>query len=416
MGVSDTSSAKLWPFVILLGGEFALGSLGIDAVLPALPNIATDLNLPNPNIAQWLVTAFVLGMGLGNLAGGPLSDSFGRKPIIAAGLCMYIGSAFAMYLDSALLTGSDYQMELMLFMRVIQGIGASLATVAATAMVRDVHAGPAMAKIMSHSMLIFAMMPALAPYLGKSIANLAGWPFIFVVFALFALAVATYLRMTVGETNTHLTPFSLPALRQSALDVLKIQIVRRAIVAQLFNFGILFSLISTIQPIFDMTFGRAESFPAYFALMALAIAAAGIANGKAVQRMEPLKLARFALAGQALAAALAFKGVEVAGTGSDAAFCIFMIWGTTSFFCNGFIIGNLTSIALEPAGEHAGMAATLIAALPLIGAVALAAPVSIYVDGTPMRLLNIVATFAVCATAAVTLFKKKFEMGHKGLV
>lgn len=414
MGASDTSGARLWPLVILLGGVFALGSLGIDAVLPVLSQIAADLKLANPNIALWLVTAFVLGMGLGNLTGGPLSDSFGRKKIIATGLGMYIGSSLVMSLCSGLLHTFDYQMETMLFMRVIQGVGASFATVAATAMIRDVHTGPAMAKIMSASMVIFAMMPAIAPFLGKSIADVSGWPFIFVVFALFGTTLAIYLKATVSETNTHLTPLSVAALKESAVDVIKIQIVRRAILAQLFNFGILFTLVSTIQPIFHLTFGRSESFPGYFALMALAIAAAGISNGKAVQKFDPLTLSRAALAGQALAAGLALKGLEIVGPGSNAGFCIFMIWGMTSFFCNGFSIGNLTAVALEPAGEHAGMAATLIASVPLIGAVALAAPISIYFDGTPKMLLSAVVLFGVCSAAAITVFKRKVDEGLQG--
>lgn len=405
MGEPVTSNARLLPFVILLGAVFALGSLGIDAILPTLSQISADLNLSNPNIALWLVTAFVLGMGLGNLVGGPLSDSYGRKRIIGAGLCLYIVSSVVCYLV-AMLNFTEHQMEVMLLMRVIQGAGASFATVAATAMVRDVHSGPAMAKAMSLSMIVFAMMPAVAPFVGKSIASIAGWPFIFAVFAVFALIVGIYLKVTMGETNTHLSPMSRSALKESAVDVLKIQIVRRAIIAQTLNFGILFSLISTIQPIFEQTFHRSASFPSYFALMALAIAVAGIANGNAVQKIEPLKLARLALAGQALAAGLAFKGLEIAAPGSDVAFCIFMVWGTISFFCNGFSIGNLSSVAMDPAGEHAGMASTLISSIPLIGAVALAAPVSIYFDGTPSMLLNAVIMFAVGAAAAITVFKK----------
>ena len=413
MGASDTSSARLLPFVILLGGVFALGSLGIDAILPALSQIAADLALTNPNIAQWLVIAFVLGMGLGNLAGGPLSDSYGRKRVIVTGLGMYLGSSVTMYLCSGLIGNFEYQMEVMMALRVVQGAGASFATVAATAMVRDVHNGPAMARIMSFSMIVFAMMPAVAPFLGKSIADVAGWPSIFMVFALFAAAIYLYQRVALEETNTHLTPLSCNALKESASDVLKIQIVRRVIVAQTLNFSILFSLISTIQPIFEQTFNSSQSFPGWFAMMALAIAAAGISNGKAVQRIEPLKLARFALVGQALAAGLAFKGLEVVSPGSTGAFCIFMTWGMISFFCNGFSIGNLTSAALEPSGEHAGMAATLIASVPLIGAVALAAPVTILFDGTPMMLLNVVAIYAGCAAAAITIFKKKPIAEHQ---
>ncbi|MBI6882748.1 MFS transporter [Pseudomonas putida] len=405
MGETSTSSPRLLPYVILLGAVFALGSLGVDAILPALSQIATDLQLSNPNISQWLVIAFVLGMGIGNLVGGPLSDSVGRRKIITAGLLMYMGSSFVMSTHSAW-PAFDYQLEAMLLMRVLQGAGASFATVAATAMVRDVFTGPAMARVLSHSMVIFAMMPALAPFLGKFVAGAWGWPIIFLVFALFALVITTYTKATMKETNTHLAPLSFSALKQSAADVLGIQIVRRAILAQTLVFGVLFSLISTIQPIFDQTFHRATSFPEYFALMALAIAFAGIANGKAVQKSEPLTLARMALTGQVVAGGFALTGIEMAGTGTDLAFGIFMAWGCISFFCNGFIIGNLSSVAMDPAGEHAGMASTLISSIPLIGAVVLDAPVSVFFNGTPQFLLNFVVTFAGFAVAAITLFKK----------
>lgn len=403
MGVS-ASSPRLLPFIILLGAVFALGSLGIDTVLPALSKISIDLHLTDPNMAQWLITAFVLGMGLGNLMGGPISDAHGRKLVIAGGIVLYGAGSTVAYFSSHL--------EMILLARVVQGIGASFATVAATALVRDVHAGPAMAKVMSYSMIVFAMMPAVAPFIGQSIANLAGWRFIFAVFAAFALALAIYVAMSVKETIGQRTPLSLSSLKQSASDVLKIQIVRRVIIAQTLNFGILFSLISTIQPIFDLAFHRAASFPGYFAIMALAIAAAGITNGKIVEKVEPLKLARIALAGQAVAALLALTGVHFAAPGSDVAFGIFMAWGCASFFANGFSIGNLSSVALEPAGAHAGMASTLIASIPLIGAVALAAPISVLFDGTPMLMLGAVAIFGAAAVATVTLLSEPDGTGN----
>ena len=166
-------------FIALIAMLFATIAFSIDAMLPALPEIAQELTPADPNKAQLIVTSFVLGMGLGTLFAGPLSDSFGRRNVILAGAVLYCAaSAVAMIAPS---------LETVLAARVVQGLGAAGPRVVSLALVRDLYKGREMARIMSFAMMIFMVAPAAAPLLGQQIISLAGWHAIFIAFILFAV-------------------------------------------------------------------------------------------------------------------------------------------------------------------------------------------------------------------------------------
>lgn len=148
-------------FVALVAMLAATVAFSIDAMLPALPDIAAELTPDAPNAAQLIITSFVLGMGLGTFFTGPLSDRFGRKPVIVWGAVTYCAASAAAYLAPSL--------ETMLAARVCMGLGAAAARVVALALVRDLYAGRDMARIMSFVMIVFALVPALAPSMGAAI-------------------------------------------------------------------------------------------------------------------------------------------------------------------------------------------------------------------------------------------------------
>ena len=142
-------------FTGMLALLFATLAFSIDAMLPALPEIGAELSPEALNRAQLVLSAFVLGMGVGTFFVGPISDAIGRKVTIAGGFALYIvASVTAHYAQS---------LELLLVARVIQGIGASAPRVAGVAMLRDLYAGREMARIMSFVMMVFMVVPALAP-------------------------------------------------------------------------------------------------------------------------------------------------------------------------------------------------------------------------------------------------------------
>ena len=158
-------------FIAMIAAAMALTAFSIDSMLPALPEIAQALTPDGPNRAQLVLTSFVLGMGIGTIFTGPLSDSFGRKPVILGGALLYV--------IGATLAGQAESLETMLASRIIQGLGVAGPRVVAIAIVRDLYQGRPMASIMSYAMMIFTLVPAVAPLLGSYIIVSFGWRAVF---------------------------------------------------------------------------------------------------------------------------------------------------------------------------------------------------------------------------------------------
>jgi MFS transporter, DHA1 family, multidrug resistance protein len=145
-------------FIALIAMLFATIAFSIDSMLPALPQIAQELTPANINAAQLIVTSFVLGMGVGTFFAGPLSDAFGRKPVIIGGAVIYALGAAAAWAAPTL--------ETLLIARVVQGLGVAGPRIVSIAMVRDLHSGREMARVVSFAMMVFMLVPAIAPAVG----------------------------------------------------------------------------------------------------------------------------------------------------------------------------------------------------------------------------------------------------------
>lgn len=249
------SSPLRGEFIALLALLFATIALSIDAMLPALPDIAAALSPGDPNKAQLVITSFVLGMGLGTLFAGPLSDSFGRKTMILAGFVLYILAALACWAAPSL--------ETLLLARVVQGIGAAFPRTVSIAMVRDMFKGREMAQIMSFAMMIFTLVPAVAPLMGQGVIALAGWQAIFVALIVFALLVMGWLTLRQPETLPRAArrPFALQTLTRASVEVLSHRVVQISIAAQALTLGMLFATLSSMEGIFASRFDRAKASP-----------------------------------------------------------------------------------------------------------------------------------------------------------
>ncbi|MDE3028083.1 MAG: MFS transporter, partial [Paracoccaceae bacterium] len=179
-------------FIALLAMLFAIVSFSIDGMLPALPQIARELTPDDINRAQLIVTSFVLGMGVGTLFAGPISDTIGRRPAIFCGVGIYIvGSILASITQS---------LDLLLAARLLQGLGAAGPRIVTLAMVRDLYAGRNMARIVSFAMMIFTLVPAVAPSIGALIIAGFGWRGIFGAVIAFALIASSWLTLRQPET------------------------------------------------------------------------------------------------------------------------------------------------------------------------------------------------------------------------
>ncbi|MFW2544527.1 multidrug effflux MFS transporter [Primorskyibacter sp. 2E107] len=364
-------------FIAIIAMIIATIAFAIDAMLPALPQLVEEFSPDAPNRAQLVVTMFVLGMGVGTLFTGPLSDAFGRKPVLIAGAGLYMASAAA-----ALWA---HNLEFLLVARFLQGLGAAGPRVVALAIVRDLYAGRGMAQIMSFVMIVFTLVPAIAPLIGSQLVAIGGWHAVFLAFAVFSLIVTGWLGVRLPETLPveRRTDFEVGKLRAALSELLTHPIVRMSIIAQAFCFGILFSMISTVQPIYDGFFGRAESFPLWFGGIAIAASSASFLNAALVMRLGMRLLVTVMLSVQVLLTGGILVLIAV-GVSGDALFYGFVVWQTGVFFQAGLTLGNLNALAMEPMGHIAGLAASVIGALATVGAVLLAVPVSLMFDGTPL--------------------------------
>lgn len=367
---------------------FASVAFSIDAMLPALPDIASELASSNPNSAQLIITSFVLGMGFGTLLAGPLSDRFGRRPVIFFGAILYISGAFVAWISSSF--------ELMLLGRVLQGLGASGPRVVALAIVRDIYEGRQMARIVSFAMLIFTLFPAVAPLIGSWIMAGFGWRAIFLGFVVFSLVSVGWLLIRQPETLpvSDRRDLAIRPLATSIREVLAHPVVRLSIAVQATIFAMLFGAIASVQPVFDITFGMAESFPLWFGALALISAIPSLVNAAIVVRLGMRRLIYLALISQCVFSALALGSMAVLPDGADAQFWTYFLWLITLFGMLGFTLGNLNALALQPMGHIAGTAASTMSAVSTLLGGAIGAPLGIAFDGTPIPLAA--GTLALC--------------------
>ncbi len=365
-------------FVALMATLFATIAFSIDSMLPALPKIAAELSPETPNHAQLILTSFIFGMGIGTFFTGALSDAFGRKPVIVAGAALYILATLLAWMAGTL--------ELMLAARVLQGLGASGPRVVALAIIRDLYEGRGMAQLMSFVMLVFTLFPAVAPLMGTGIIALAGWRAIFGVFVLFSLVSAIWLMIRQDETlpPERRRPLRWTLLRGAVTEVLSNRHAALTIVALSLIFGMLFVALSTTQPVFEKTFGRAGSFPYYFALIAGIAATGNILNARIVMVFGMRRVAKAALLGQVLLSAAMLAYAATLPWDTPLAFPIFIAWTAGVFSCVGLTVGNLNALAMVPMGHIAGMASSIIGALSTVASVLIAAPIGLAFDGTPL--------------------------------
>ncbi len=386
-----TKPMRQTEFIGMMAMLFATVAFSIDGMLPALPRIAAELTPDDVNRAQLIVTSFVLGMGIGTLFVGPISDTVGRRPAIFGGVAIYIlGAVLAAFAQS---------LELLLAARVLQGLGAAAPRIVTLALVRDLHSGRQMARIVSFAMMIFTLVPAVAPSVGTIIIAGFGWRAIFGAVIVFSLSGTMWLVLRQPETlpKDKRRPLRLAPLLHAFHEVMTHRVVVTSIAAQTLIYGALFGTLSSTQPIFDVSFGRGESFPIWFAVIALTAGAASFLNATFVVRLGMRVLITWALAIEALFSA-GMAGLGAAGLWPDGlAFPAYLVWTTSVFIMSSLTIGNLNALALEPLGHIAGMAASVNGAISTVLAVALAVPIGLAFNGTPEPLM--ISIGVLCAVA-----------------
>lgn len=363
-------------FIALIAMTVATVAFSIDAMLPALTTIGRELAPANPDRAQFVLITFMVGMGVGTLFVGVLADAFGRRPVIFAGATVFVAAAFTATLAPTL--------EALLGARFVQGLGASAPRIVALAVVRDLYAGRSMARIMSFVLAVFSLVPVVAPTIGAGLIALANWRAIFAAFIVFSLISSIWYWARLRETLPVIErrPLSARAFVLGIGHVFSIQRTRRAIIAQAFLFGVLFSMLATVQPIFVRVFDAEDTFPYWFGLVAVLAASGAVLNGWLVERVGMRQMVLVTCGGLGICAGCFVAAMNTGLDDSPMAFAAFVALMVAVFFSVSVSMGNLNALAMEPLGHMAGLAASVIGSASTVGGAALAAVVSLAFDGT----------------------------------
>ena len=390
MTSSDTAGPGV-VFLIVMGLLTSIGALATDIMLPALGVMGRDLDVADINHTTLVVSIFFLGTAVGQLVVGPLSDAFGRKPVVIWGYCLFVaGCALSLVADS---------WWLMVTARFLQGFGAAAPRVVSVAIVRDRYKGRAMARIMSIIMAIFILAPIIAPLMGQGLIYLGGWKATFAGLILVAVPSALWFSRAIPET--------LPPPRRRrfqpaiVLDGLFQVCSHRVTVIYMLVMGLVggpfIGYLGTARQIFQDIYGVGDMFVIYFALGSIAAGIASLLNAKLVMRHGMRRLTGIATAVLTLVSAMLWVRTAF---GEHPGFITFMLWQTSFIFCIGMIFGNLQALAMEPLGHVAGLAAAIFGAVSTLISLPLSWLVSGYFDNT---ITPLVGGFALAGAASLVL-------------
>ena len=381
MTSTRTSTSPSFPeFVAILSMMMALTALSIDAMLPALPQIGSELGVANPNDRQLVVSILFLGSALGQLFFGPLSDQTGRKPAMYAG--------YALFIAGTLVSLFSATFPVMLAGRLLQGLGLSAPRAVTMALVRDRFEGRLMARVMSFAMTVFILVPMIAPTLGQGILLFTGWRSIFSAFLVFALLTILWFALRIPETLApeKRIPFSLRRIAASIVEIVKIcPAIGYTLAAGLIN-GVFLGYLNSSQQIFQEQYGLGEWFPLVFATVSLALGTASLLNTRLVMRYGMLKLVHWAL-GVVFGLAVVFLGISLLRAGQPPLWA-FMAYLMASFFCTGIIFGNINALAMQPLGHMAGIGAALVGSLSTLISMLLGMWIGQSYNGTVLPLVT----------------------------
>lgn len=334
--------------IAMMAMLMALNALAIDAMLPAFPNIARGLELADPNGVQYVISTYLLANGIGSLFHGPLSDRYGRRPIM-------IG-ATAGYAIFAVLCSLAQSFDMLIAMRVGQGFCGAALGVLVTSIIRDQFEGDAMARRMSTIFLVFMAVPILAPLVGSGVLLFAGWRSIFDLMAIMAVIMLVWVVLRLPETlhPDNAVPINLAAMTRAWKSVVTHRSANAYLIAGGIAHGALFGYLNASQQIFDRGFGVPDFFPIGFAIIAIGIACANFTNARIVERFGARRVSQ-----SALFAFILLGGAQVlAAWAAPQSLPLFLALMALNMAMIGFVGSNFSSIAMQPFGDIAGSASS----------------------------------------------------------
>ena len=384
----------LGEFVAMVAALMALGAIGVDAMLPALPDIGARLGAPTENAQQYVISVYLIGLGIGQLLHGPLADHFGRRPVMLASLAVYFVCNFA-----AALAGS---FALLLVARFAGAVAVAATRVVTVAIVRDCYSGRPMARVMSLAAMVFMIAPVLAPTMGQGILLFGSWRMIFWLIAgLTALVMAWYgRRMPETLDRKEKRPYSLAATllgaRQTLADRWSTGYMLAATVMQ----GALLGYIISIQQVVAEVFHRPRLLNVVFACTAGMMAVTNLFNSRVVMHLGSRVLSQSALV-VLIVVALLSLGLTLSGRET---LVVFIILQGLMMGCFSLANSNFSALAMTNMGAIAGTASSIQGFCAITLGAIIGAVIGQFYAGTtvPMHIGFALAGIAALAIVAVT--------------
>ena len=381
------------PLTLLLGVLIALTPLGTDTCVPALPAIAADLGAP-ASAAQLTLTAFFAGVALGQLGWGPLSDRFGRRPMLLAGLGLGLVASLA-----ALAAGS---VGALAWIRLAQGLGFSSGPVLARAVVRDLYAQDDAARMLARVMLVFSIAPIAAPVAGALLVGAGGWRAVFwALAAVMVLVLAASLRLeeTAPAKRRSIHPFHLAAT--FAAIVREPRFTGPWMVMLSTQIGILAFVAGSSFALIEGLGVPAQAYGLLFATMMLGQIGGSWACARLVPRAGGARLMRRG------AMLLAMAGVAAAIASTTGILALLVASFLCFMFAAALTIPNAQAAALTPFRETAGAASSLIGAATFGIGAGISQLLGAAFDGTARPMGVLAATAGLCALLAERLHARR---------
>ena len=381
---SSSSQAGFSEFVVLIALIISLVALSIDAMLPALPEIAADLKFENANDAQFVISMLFVGMGFGQIIFGPLSDSIGRK------LAINIG--FVVFILGCLLSIFAQDFDDMMVGRFLQGFGAAGPRIVSIALVRDLYAGRQMARVMSFVMTIFILVPIIAPSIGQLIVIYSTWHSIFTLFLVLSVVAMAWFSLRQPETlpKDKRIRFSPGQMIRDIKFICTLPSAIGYTITMGFIFGAFIGYLSSAQQILQIQYALGNHFSIYFGVLAASIGMASLLNARLVMRFGMRRLSRTAMIVTALLSAPFFLLAQYYQGNPPLA--MLMTYLLCVFFFFGIMFGNLNALAMVPLGHIAGLGSAVVGSVSTLMSVMLGIIVADAYDGT---ILPLVAGFSV---------------------
>ncbi len=383
-------------FIAIVASLMALNALAIDIMLPAFPQMASSLDLSDPNLVQLVLLSYIIGFGGAQLIFGPVSDRFGRRGPLFFGIALYTICAVAGALAP--------NFETLLLARFIQGIGAAATRVIAISVVRDTQSGRAMASTMSLIMMVFMVVPVIAPMTGQIIILFGDWHLIFLFMAMISAAVGFWAFAKLPETLAadKRRALTLASVGEAFGLVLSNRLSLFYTLSTAFYFGSLFGFLNLAQPVYVDIYGLGVWFPAAFGFVALVMAGTSFLNSQLVVRYGQRRLSHGALL-LYLALALVMAAFSAVGP-----LPFWLFYGLTLLMMPlfGFVGANFNSIAMEPLGAVAGTASSVLGFAQTVGGGLVGAVIGQAFDGTIFPLAAGYASVAAIAVVMVLIAEK----------